>query len=180
MHAASRWTLAAAALALGSACRPVLPSPPDAGPTLDAGPVDAGPPPPPALALIVRAMTGDGGTLELPLDAAAPSVLDPTSDFEVWANAPLKNYRVRVFDDAERVLPSDDTANDADGQTLYRLHLSQPLRPGRRYALLLDAQSGPLLLDGFGRSHGDVRVEFKTSGERERSEKKGPHHRQRR
>jgi hypothetical protein len=144
----------------------------------DAGPPDAGAPvedagrPQVELALTIHTRLLDGGTGELPLEPGSRPLIDPPIALEVDANLALVNYRIRLVDEADRVIPSDDRGDESDGRTHYGLTPVQPLEPGRRYALLIDAQTGATFADASGRAHPDVRVEFQTAGERARPAKK--------
>jgi hypothetical protein len=161
--------------ALAACPKPI--SAPDAGaPPVDAGaPVDAGPPPPPALAFSVQLTLPDGGGAQLPIEPGSRPLVDPPAAMGIASNLPLRNYRMRVFDDADRVVPSDDQEEDTAQRSEYRIRFSEPLKTGRRYALVVDAQSGDTFSDSSGRAHPDVRMEFQTSGERERSAKPKRH-----
>jgi hypothetical protein len=140
------------------------------GAAVDAGVPDAGPA---ELAFNVHVAFADGGEGELPVEPGSRPAIDPPVSLELNASAVLRNYRVRLFDEGDRVVPSDDQAEQADGGTRYRIRFVDPLKPGRRYALVIDAQSGQAFSDAFGREHPDVRVGFVTSGERERPVKSG-------
>jgi hypothetical protein len=142
--------------------------PEDAGEPQDSGVPDAGPP---ELVFGLRVSFADGGEGELPVEPGSRPVVDPPVSLELTASAVLRNYRVRTFDEGDRIVPSDDRATEADGGTRYSIRFVDPLKPGRRYALVVDAQTGATFSDAFGREHADVRVGFVTSGERERPAK---------
>lgn len=79
-----------------------------------------------------------------------------------------------------RALTSDDVPEDTPGGFLYRIDLLTPLAPGHRYAVLVDAQSGATFDDGSGKEVPEQRLEFRTSGERERPKAPPPHRKRRR
>jgi hypothetical protein len=136
---------------------------PDAGPEdagvveVDAGPppvVDAGPPPGPL-------------TLELTISVDGGEVtdeIDPVQQLDVRIPAPLRDYRVRVFDDSDRVVPSDDTAKEADGGIDYEVVFTEPLKTGRKYRLTVEAQRGEVIDDHYK----DAERELKVRGEIEK------------
>jgi hypothetical protein len=143
---------------------------PDAGlPT--AGPVDAALPPPaaPSLGLAVESELPDGGTQVIPAGTDERPVVEPTQALVVTTNVPVRNYRLRLFDEADRVLVSDDTAEELpDGTTRYRIQLAEPLRPGHGYSLIMDAQSGTDIQDGSGRMLDEQRLDFQVAGEKQK------------
>src|SRR5579862_6936510 len=102
----------AALLATLSACPAHPPPVPDAGPP-DAGPPALpGPGPPPVeLTLAIRAHFADGGSGELPVEPGSRPLIDPPSRLDLEANLALVNYRIRLVDEADRVVPSDDRAD---------------------------------------------------------------------
>jgi hypothetical protein len=163
---------------LGTACPP--PSlPHDAGAVADAGAAvtDAGPAAP-QLSFALREHLLDGGLADVPVEPGARPTLEPAGGFELDSNIRLFDYRVRLFDENDRVLPSDDGAEDTSDGLRYHIALGDPLKPGHRYSLVLDAQTGATFTDAFGRSHPDLRLQFQIAGERERSpKKKGGKHR---
>jgi hypothetical protein len=174
-----------------AACRQTLDAP-DASAAI----FDAGAPPPP-LRLTVRyalladggadASTGahadagdDGGTdggsdrgsdagfESIPFHEQARPMIAPTQELEIETSELLENYRIRLFDEAERAMVSNDEAEQRGNTILYRIHLPTPLRTGHRYALILDAQSGSVVTDASGRIHPDQRLEFQVAGEKQK------------
>jgi hypothetical protein len=150
---------------LPAACRP-RPSAGDAGPVSDGGPGDAGTPVVLQLGLEVR--LPDGGVVGQPLDPAAPPFLPVTQALDITANLGLRNYRLRLLDEIDRVLASDDVPEELPSGLRYHVALLSPLRAGHRYTVLLDAQSGPTLDDGRGNPLAEQRFEFRTEGVRDR------------
>lgn len=141
---------------------------PDAAPppVIDAGVaevVDAGPPAPLRLEFAVTART-DGGEDVLTFGEAATEI-DPALGFTLTTPVRLKDYRVRLFDWNDQVVPSDDTAELADGGLTYRIELPEPLKTGRKYSLLVDAELAPEIDDEAGRHYDDVRLELKVRGD---------------
>jgi hypothetical protein len=139
-------------------------------PTLDAGPgadlVDAGGLAPFALTLTVH--LADGGVERHALLGLETPVVFPSRSLVVESNRRLHNARIRVLDESDRALPSDDLPEETPEGLRYRIDLLAPLEPGHRYDLLVDAQSGATLDNGTGRELPEQRLAFRTSGERER------------
>jgi hypothetical protein len=154
---------AVAAFALGCPSEaPKTPAPP--APVIDAGP----PAPPPQLPLELK-ITGtlvDGGSMELPAADGGLPLLEQSTALEVISNQPLINYRVRVFDEADRAMVSDDETSDEPGPIRYAITFPEPLKTGHRYAVVIDAQTGAAFTDAQGRPLPDHRVELKIAGER--------------
>jgi hypothetical protein len=71
-------------------------------------------------------------------------------------------------------LSSDDLFEEADPALNYRILLHEPLKPGHRYTLVVDAQSGAEILDSQGNAHPDQRLEFQVAGEREKPQRHKP------
>lgn len=136
---------------------------PDAG-VVDAGSVvvDAGPPPvidagpPPGPVMLELTITTDGGLVE--------DEIDPVQQLDVHIPALLKDYRLRVFDDGDRVVPSDDTARETDGGIDYGIVFTEPLKTGRKYRLTVEAQRGDVIDDHYK----DAERELKVRGEVEK------------
>ncbi|WP_426752200.1 hypothetical protein [Myxococcus sp. Y35] len=123
----------------------------DAGVAMDAGAVQA------QLALS-----------EVPLAPDEASVIEPTSLLELRTTRPLKNYRVRLFDEADRAMVSDDEVEETDAGLIYRIHLPQPLKSGFKYTLVVDAQTGTAFTDGLGRDVDEFRQTLQIAGEKEK------------
>lgn len=123
--------------------------------------VDAGPPQPAELQLIVTATGADGGF------EVVDGLVDPVKQLGIWIPVALTDYRLRVFDDGDRVVPSDDTAHEADGGIDYQVTFLEPLKSGRSYRLTVESQLGQQL-EGFR----DAEVLFKVRGEIQREPKK--------
>ncbi|HMK73642.1 MAG TPA: hypothetical protein VK454_09910, partial [Myxococcaceae bacterium] len=124
--------------------------------------------PPVALEIGLEIPLPDGGVLRRQLDPSAAVVVPVTRLLELTANLPLRNYRLRLLDELDRALASDDVPEELPSALRYHVTLLAPLRPGHRYAVLLDPQSGATLDDGQGRPLPEQRFEFRTEGERER------------
>ncbi|MFT3836093.1 MAG: hypothetical protein QM723_03735 [Myxococcaceae bacterium] len=133
----------------------------DAG-VIDAGVVDAGMP---ELKLTGTIELADGGSDVLPAGPAAE--VPPLSGFTLHADVALKDFRVRVIDGADQVLPSDDEAHVSDAGTDYTIKLAHPLKPAKTYHLQLDAQTGDTVTDRSGKAYQDYELTLKTQGEPE-------------
>ena len=105
---------------------------PDSGPAV----ADAGPPPAPAdlppaeLGASLELWFADGGLQEVP--ASKPTLIDPLQKLTLRLPR-LKDFRVRVFDGADKVLVSDDRTSASDAGTAYEIGLAEPLKRGREY-----------------------------------------------
>lgn len=167
---------AAAVFVVGCSQKP-SPETADAGAVTAAAEVDAGPPAPVPFQVRVELGLVDGGVQDIDFEPGGKPVVDPASSLVVHFNQRVTNFRVRLFDEADRALVSDDTQEDSANTINYRIDLKDPLKTGHRYALVLDAQTGAAMLDSFGRPVSDVRHEFSVSGEREKPQparKKAP------
>jgi hypothetical protein len=123
---------------------------------------------PPPLKLEVRYQMPDAGLalIDFAPGGARPSI-EPTSRLELSTNIGLQNYRVRLFDEIDRAMTSDDQVEEPGDAIRYRIQLSAPLRAGHRYALVVDAQTGSAVADSTGRLYPDQRLEFTVAGARE-------------
>lgn len=163
---------ACASLVLGLAgCPEVSPAAGDAGATPDGGVLapDAAAEAPPPLRLEVRYQAPDAGLVPIDFSAGgdARPTIEPTSQLEVSTNIGLQNYRVRLFDEVDRAMVSDDLVEEPGDRLLYRIQLPAPLKAGHRYALVVDAQTGSAIADSAGRLYPDQRLELQVAGARE-------------
>jgi hypothetical protein len=140
------------------------------------------------VALAVKAHLADGGVDAVEFEPSEKldggrserARIGPTKDIELVGNLPLRNFRIRLFDETDRALSSDDLFEEADQALNYRILLHEPLKPGHRYTLVVDAQSGAEILDSQGNAHPDQRLEFQVAGEREKPQRHKPAARTRR
>ena len=142
-----------------SADAAVADAPPDAA---------AGEPAPVDLEFKLVVSHSDGGTLELPLSEDEKLQLEPTQTLQLTSNLPLSNYRIRVFDEVDRAMVSDDVGEDTPSGLDYRIQFENPLKRGHRYTIVIDGQSGPLFTDSTGRTHPERRYQLTVAGEREK------------
>lgn len=145
----------------------------DAGLGIDAGAMDAGPPVLAELPFTLTATRADGGAEELRI-VEGRAELDPARGFDLTIPVVLKDYRVRLMDWADQIVPADEVATVADGGVAYRIDLLQPLHTGRTYLLQIDAEFGPEITDAAGRTWDDVRVHLAVRGELEPAPGKAP------
>jgi hypothetical protein len=157
---------------------------PGAAPAADAADPGVGttaaPPRPSQLEVTVTAEVIDAGSLAIPFSGDGRPEIPPARALLVETNLPLQNYRVRVFDEVDRGMVSNDDAEDTDGGIRYRIEFPEPLKSGHRYTVSVDAQTGPELLDSHGRAHDDVRLEFRIAGEKVKDQPPPPKRRRRR
>lgn len=130
---------------------------PDAG--IDAGVIDAGPTAPASLEITVAAVTRDGGVTELKANAET----EPASSIQVTLPIKLKDFRIRLLDWRDQLVVSDDEL-DPSGRTL-TIALPEPLKTGRSYRLILDAELGPVVTDEAGAIFNDWEMPFRVAGE---------------
>ena len=161
------WKVVKLCAVLGATAGCTRPGPvvaPDAGATVAV--VDAGPVVPLTLDLLVD--LPDGGSERHALLGLETPVVSPARQLLVESNRPLHNVRIRVMDESDRALESNDVPEEVAGSLRYHIELLRPLDPGHRYAVLVDAQSGATFDDGSGKEIPEQRLEFRTGGERER------------
>ncbi|MCI0572232.1 MAG: hypothetical protein L0Y66_15860 [Myxococcaceae bacterium] len=124
----------------------------------------------PTAAILLLQLTAeltDGGTQPVSADDDGTFVLEPAQVLLVTSNVPVSNYRIRLLDESERALASDDTAEAAaDGTLRYRIQLAVPLVPGSRYTLIMDSQSGTAIEGLQDRTFDELRMELQTTGEK--------------
>ncbi|HEX8818657.1 MAG TPA: hypothetical protein VF794_01925 [Archangium sp.] len=164
------FAVCAAALVVVGCPKPSTPTP-DAGVTAEAE-TDAGlaAEPGPTSFTLQYARPDAGGMDSIPLvdaDEGRP-LIEPTSTLELRSTLALRNYRVRLFDEVERAMVSDDAAEESANGLLYRISLPTPLKTGHKYTLVVDAQTGTSMTDSQGRELPDVRIPFQVSGEKEK------------
>lgn len=94
--------------------------------------------------------------------------IESTSMLELRSSIGLRNYRIRLFDEADRAMVSDDSAEETPNGIVYRISLPTPLKSGHKYTLVLDAQTGATFTDTLGRELQDLRFEFQIAGEKEK------------
>lgn len=126
----------------------------DAG--VDAGVTDAGPQ---SLATTITANFADGGAQALEPNVA----IDAPASLMLRLPKRLKDFRVRLMDHQDKVVTSDD-ALSADGLE-YLLTPAEPLKTGRRYTVLLDAELGPVVTDEAGATFDDWELPFTITGD---------------
>jgi len=136
---------------------------------LVAAPADGGIPGPIRLTLSLRERLLDGGVEPVELQPNDRTLIQPTQQLELSTNIPLHNYRIRILDEVDRAVVSDDVAENAGQRLHYRIFFHQPLKPGHRYSLVLDAESGSSFADVEGAPQPDQRLEFQVTGEREKA-----------
>ncbi|MGE6759663.1 hypothetical protein ACQKGO_16725 [Corallococcus interemptor] len=140
-------------------------APVDGGVTGAAAVPDSGPE---AVVFTLSYLSPDGGSALIPLALEEKPLVEPTSDLELRSTLGLKNYRVRLMDEADRAMVSDDSVSEADDGLVYRIHLPQPLKTGFSYTLVVDAQTGSSFQDSRGRDVDDLRAEFQIIGDKEK------------
>lgn len=153
----------------------VVGCPKPSAPTADAGVITAEPDAGTDAGLGLASFTlqyalSDAGMESIPLvgEEEGRPLIDPTSTLEVRSSLVLRNYRVRLFDEVDRAMVSDDEAEESPNGLLYRISLPTPLKTGHKYTLVIDAQTGTSMTDSQGREVADVRIPFQVSGEKEK------------
>jgi hypothetical protein len=138
---------------------------PDSGPTTATAVPDAGPQ---AVVFTLQYQSPDGGMALIPLALEEKPLVESTSDLELRSTLKLRNYRIRLMDEADRAMVSDDSATESDDGLVYRIHLPQPLKTGYSYTLVVDAQTGSAFQDSLGRDVDDLRAAFQIAGDKEK------------
>ncbi len=104
----------------------------------------------------------------IPLADEERPLIEPTSVVELRSSLGLRNYRIRLFDEIDRAMVSDDSAEESPDGVTYRISLPTPLKTGHKYTLVVDAQTGTAFTDSLGREIDDLRLEFQVAGEKEK------------
>lgn len=167
----SSFAVCAAALTVAGCPKPSAPAD-DAGVAIageseTAAEADAGPGP---ASFSLQYVLPDAGLEAIPLvgEEEGRPLIEPTSMLELRGTQVLRNYRVRLFDEVDRAMISDDSAEESPNGLLYRLSLPTPLKSGHKYTLVIDAQTGTSMTDSQGRELSDLRIPFQVSGEKEK------------
>lgn len=155
-----------AALVLAGCPNKEQPAAADGGPTAEAPAADAGAQP--LVTFDIQYQVPDAGMSPLTQAPGETPVIEPTSSIELRSKPGLRNYRVRLFDEASRAMVTDDVADDSPEQLVYRINLPAPLKSGHEYTLVVDAETGTSMKDAQGRDVEDLRAEFKIAGEKEK------------
>lgn len=121
----------------------------------------------PQLRLEVRYMAPDGNTPLMDFSLGAPPIIERTYQLQISANVALRNFRIRLFDEIDRAMVSNDELEDLGERVRYRIDLPTPLMAGHSYTLVLDAATGSAVSDADGRVYPDQRLEFDIVGTRE-------------
>lgn len=140
---------------------PSKPTAVDAG-LPDAGPievVDAGPPAPVVLVPTITATFVDGGSGEIKTDGE----VDQPKSLTIALPAGLSDFRLRVLDWRDQVVASDDELL-SDGKT-YLITFVEPLKTGRSYQVLIDAELGPVVTTEAGATVDDFELRFRVAGD---------------
>lgn len=131
-------------------------------------PHDAGPAVPPPAAFTIRYQLTNAGMEPIPLAVEEMPTIEVTSVLELHSSIGLRNYRIRLFDEIDRAMVSDDSAEETPNGLVYRLSLPNPLKSGHKYTLVLDAQTGTAFTDTLGREVEELRFQFQVAGEKEK------------
>jgi hypothetical protein len=138
--------------------------------TTDAGTAEVAQAPktPPPARLSLSYQAPDAGLAEISLASDDKPLIEATSVLELRSTSVLRNYRVRLFDEADRAMVSDDEVEESETGLVYRIHLPQPLKTGFEYTLVVDAQTGSAFTDSLGREVEEFRTTFQVAGEKEK------------
>jgi hypothetical protein len=101
-------------------------------------------------------------------DRQSPSVLesvDPGASLTIELPN-LADVRVRLFDDAHRLVPSSDRFSTDAIRTLYQIVPEAPLTPGSKYSLRVDGLIDSLPTAANGTTYRNTRISFQTSGQK--------------
>lgn len=135
---------------------------PEPSPAIEVPEVEAPPPEPEPLEFLVVGELANGETQPIPTDVPEAPQLPSMIGLSLSSNMALTNHRIRIFDAADRVVPSDDQteAPPPGGGIVYRVRFVEPLKVGSRYTLVIDAETGDFMTDGAGREQAEFRYEF--------------------
>ena len=122
----------------------------------------------PELSFSLRVHESSGVVSELQLQPEAEFEIEPAQRVEVLANQRLADFRVRLMDAQERVLPSDETIVFEDEATRVNIQLLLPLKPANSLVLLVDGQRAPLMSNFQADTYEDFRATLKVRGEPEK------------
>jgi hypothetical protein len=138
--------------------------------TVDAGTAETiqAPTTPPPARFSLTYQAPDAGLAEVSLGLDEKPLIEATSVLELRNSMGLRNYRVRLFDEAERAMVSDDDVEESETGLVYRINLPQPLKTGFEYTLVVDAQTGSAFTDTLGRDVEELRTTFQVAGEKEK------------
>jgi hypothetical protein len=114
----------------------------------------------------VTAVLTDGGSTLLQEEPGSFVVVEPASELWFQTDTTLRDFRVRIFDEANRALVSDDETEPVDGGTAYRIRFASPLKSGHKYTLVVDGQTTPDVVDVTGKPHPEYRFPVQVSGEK--------------
>lgn len=134
---------------------------------------------PAALPLTAQAVAVVDGGVSLPLSGPETPDVPVDASFELTSAIALADFRIRLLDETEKLVPSDDRADVSRG-TRYRLAPREPLVPGSRYRLLVDGLHRPLPTGADGVAYGELSLAFRTAGEKPPPPPPPPKKRQRR
>ena len=139
---------------------------PDAGaglaPDASTGPLNA------EVEFTLRYELPDAGVAVIPTGLTERPLIEATRSLELISNQPISNYRIRLFDEADRAMVSDDEAQPTDAGVTYRMGLPAPLKTGHKYTLVLEPQTGATILDARGKTVPEQRIEFAIAGTKEK------------
>jgi hypothetical protein len=177
----SSFAVCAAMLVLAGCPKPSEPSAADASAEAPTPPPEASSTPGPTAAFTLQYTLADAGVESIPIasEEEGRPLIEPTSALELRSTLALRNYRIRLFDEVERAMVSDDTAEESAAGLRYRISLPTPLKAGFKYTLVVDAQTGTSILDAQGRELADLRIPFQVAGEKEKEPPPTPKKRRR-
>ncbi|WP_095959057.1 hypothetical protein [Corallococcus macrosporus] len=110
----------------------------------------------------------DLGLTDIALAPDDAAIIEPTTLLELRTSRLLKNYRVRLFDEADRAMISDDEVEETEAGLVYRIRLPRPLKSGFKYTLVVDAQTGTAFTDALGRDVDEFRQTLQIAGEKDK------------
>jgi len=122
----------------------------------------------PELSFSLRIHELSGVISELVLQPEAEFEMEPAQRIEVIANQPLVDFRVRLMDSQERVLPSDEEISFDPKATTVNIQLLSGLKPATSLVLLVDSQLSQHILNAEGDRYDDFRATLKVRGEPEK------------
>lgn len=127
---------------------------------------EAPPPPPPAPGALPARVEVRTEAHTLPLEPGdQPTRLPLDVSFELRSDHAFPDLRLRLFDEAQRLVPGEESAVVGEG-TRATLRPGAPLIPGTTYKLVVDGQAGRELVDAAGERFAPEIFSFRTEGEK--------------
>jgi hypothetical protein len=114
---------------------------------------------PEKLQITIEAIGAGGKTQAIPADGSKADV-ESVEQLAITTNLTLRDYRVRVTDEAVLPVKSNDAISQAGNGQKYLVKFAEPLKAGKKYTLTIDTANGPTVVDSQGKFHAGAKVEL--------------------